>query len=424
MTHTDPLIRRAPVLLLAVTLLLGGIAGRSWTGAQAQSNTCRLGSACNPIQHVVIMVKENRTYDSMFGTFPGGNGATTFRSKSGAVHPLIHQPDKMWGDVSHAWRFAVQAYDNGKMDRFADTDGAKQLGLDMADSQLYESDIPNYWSYARSFTLADNFFSNIMGPSFPNHLYTVAAQDADTASNPATAWGCDGAPGSWVLQVTRNGKTREHSPCYNFHTVVDSLDSRHVSWTYYAPAKGEPGYNWSVLRAIKHIRFGPDWKKHVLEYTHFKTDAAAGTLPAVSWLVGPYNISDHPGESICTGENWTVDQINAVMSNTAEWDHTVIVLTWDDWGGFYDHVAPPRGPNAHIMYGFRVPAIIISPYAKPGFVDHTTYSFTSMIKLVEDAFKLPTLTKQDAAASDMSNAFDFTQQPAPPLVLSQRQCPQ
>lgn len=416
--------RGGAVLLLAATALLGAIAGWSWTGAQAKGTTCSLGTVCNPIQHVVIIVKENRTYDSMFGTFPGGNGATTFRTPSGTVRRLHHQPDKMWGDISHAWRFAVQAYDHGKLDRFAESDGAKQLGRDMADSQLYEPDIPNYWSYARTFTLADNFFSNILGPSFPNHLYTVAAQDADTASNPARAWGCDASPGSWVLQVTRNGSTREHPPCYDFRTVVDSLDARHVSWTYYAPGQGEPGYNWSALRAIKHIRFGPDWKKHVLEYTRFKADAAAGTLPAVSWLVGPYTTSDHPGYSICAGENWTVDQINAVMSNGQEWDHTAIILTWDDWGGFYDHVAPPRGPNTHIMYGFRVPAIIISPYSKAGYVDHTRYSFTSMIKLVEDAFGLPRLTKQDAAANDMSSAFDFTQQPAPPLILSQRQCPQ
>jgi phospholipase C len=118
-----------------------------------------------------------------------------------------------------------------------------------------------------------------------------------------------------------------------------------------------------------------------------------------------------------------VDQINAVMSNASEWQHTAIILTWDDWGGFYDHVVPPRGPNTHIMYGFRVPALIISPYARRGYVDHTKYSFTSMIKLVEDAYHLPTLTKQDAAANDMSAAFDFTQQPAPPLPLTPRQCP-
>ncbi len=411
------------ILLLAATVLLGAIAEQAWTGVLAEGSGCGLGTGCNPIQHVVIIVKENRTYDSMFGTFPGADGATTYRTRSGAVHPLLHQPDKMWGDISHAWRFAVQAYDGGKMDRFAQTDGARQLGRDLADSQLYQSDVPNYWSYARTFTLADNFFSNIMGPSFPNHLYTIAAQDADTASNPSTTWGCDGSPSSWVLQVVRKGAKRYHAPCYDFHTVVDSLDARHVSWTYYAPGQGEPGYNWSVLRAIKHIRFGPDWKKHVLEYTRFKTDAAAGKLPAVSWIVAPYGSSDHPGESICAGENWTVDQINAVMSNPDEWQHTAIILTWDDWGGFYDHVAPPRGPNKNIMYGFRVPTIVISPYARPAYVDHRRYTFTSMIKLVEDAYHLPTMTRQDAAASDMSNAFDFTQQPAPPLALSLRQCP-
>lgn len=384
---------------------------------------CRLGSACNPLTHIVIIVKENRTYDNMFGTFPGSNGATTYRTPDGAVHTLAHQPDRMWGDISHAWRFAERAYDGGKMDDFGAVEGAQQLGQDVADSQLYQSDIPNYWTYARTFTLSDNFFSNVMGPSFPNHLYTVAAQGADTASNPARSWGCDGAPGSWVLQVTRKGVRRDHVPCYDFRTVVDSLDSRNISWTYYAPSPGNPGYNWSTLRAIKHIRFGPDWKKHVLDFTRFRADAAAGRLPAVSWLVGPYATSDHPGKSICAGENWSVQQINSVMSNPAEWRHTAIILTWDDWGGFYDHVAPPRGANPQIMDGFRVPAIIISPYARPGYVDHTLYTFTSMVRLVEDANTLPTLTRQDAAANDMSNAFDFSQQPAPPLTLTERQCP-
>jgi phospholipase C len=300
----------------------------------------------------------------------------------------------MWGDVSHAWRFAVRAYDGGKMDKFAKTNGARQLGHDVADSQLYASDIPNYWDYARTFTLADNFFSNILGPSFPNHLYTIAAQDADTASNPAaSSWGCDSVSTSWVLQVTRKGQTRDsHRPCYDFHTVTDSLDSRHVSWKYYAPGQGQSGYNWSALRAIKHIRFGPDWKTHVVDFGTFLTDAADGRLPAVS-------------------------------SNQEEWQHTVIILTWDDWGGFYDHVVPPHGRNPHITYGFRVPAIIISPYARPGYVDHTFYSFTSMIRLVEKVNHLPTLTRQDRAAKDMSGAFDFSQSPAPPLPLTPRQCP-
>jgi phospholipase C len=409
---------------VALSIVCAVVAERSWDDARAQTTGCPLGSACNPIRHVVIIVKENRTYDSMFGTFPGGNGATTFRTPSGKIRPLLHQPDRTYGDIAHGWPYAIQAYDGGKMDRFSKTQAAIQLGQDVADSQLYQSDIPNYWTYARTFTLADNFFSSVMGPSFPNHLYTVAAQDADTASNPANSWGCDGSPGSWVLQITRKGVRRDdHPPCFDFHTVVDALDSRHIPWKYYAPRPGQAGYNWLVLRAIKHIRFGPDWKQRVVPFTAFATNAAAGKLPAVSWLTPPFPSSDHPGRSICAGENWTVDQVNAVMSNQEEWQHTAIVLTWDDWGGFYDHVAPPRGPNPHITYGFRVPAIVISPYARAGYVDHTFYTFTSMIRLIEDAYGLPTMTHQDAAANDMSGAFDFSQPPAPSVPLTDRQCP-
>jgi hypothetical protein len=162
----------------------------------------------------------------------------------------------------------------------------------------------------------------------------------------------------------------------------------------------------------------------VVNYSRFTQDAAAGKLPAVSWLVEPWELSDHPPYSVCTGENWTVQQINAVMSNSQEWAHTIIVLTWDDFGGFYDHVPPPKGPNPAITYGFRVPAIIISPYARSGHIDHTFYSFPSILKLVETTFRLPSLTSMDARANGLSGSLDFSQRPHPPLILHERSaCP-
>jgi phospholipase C len=161
----------------------------------------------------------------------------------------------------------------------------------------------------------------------------------------------------------------------------------------------------------------------VRSYRDFAADASAGRLPAVSWLVEPEKYSDHPAlGNVCIGENWTVSQINAIMSNRSAWAHTAIVLTWDDWGGLYDHVRPPRGPNPFIMYGLRVPAIVISPYARRGLVDHTQYTFSSLLRLAEVTFGLQPLTPLDAHANSMLSAFDFKQRPTPPLTLPPHPC--
>lgn len=421
-----------PALLLLVSVLVGvragGVPSTPPAGAaavrEAEHQACPRGSPCNPIQHIVIMDKENRTFDSMFGTFPGANGATSFTGSDGQTHPLNHQPDHLPGDIAHDPASTHLAYDSGKMDKFAQIPGAIENGVDVADSQLYESDIPNYWAYARRFTLDDAFFSTIMGPSFPNHLFSIAGEDANVDSNPyVVRWGCDSPPGTTVEQRAPDGTITHVFPCFDFQTMGDLLDAGHISWTYYAPDQNQSGYIWSSFDAIKHIRLGPDWQSHVVNYSRFAGDAASGQLPAVSWLVEPGGVSDHPPASICAGENWTVQQINAIMSNPQEWAHTAIILTWDDFGGFYDHVAPPRGPNPQIEYGFRVPAIIISPYAKRAYVDHTTYSYPSMLRFVEETLGLPSLTSLDGQANDMLNSFDFSQQPLAPLTLQQRTCP-
>jgi hypothetical protein len=226
-----------------------------------------------------------------------------------------------------------------------------------------------------------------------------------------------------VEQLLPDGSVSQTFPCWNFTTLTDLLDRKSVSWKYYAPTLGQYGYIWSTLDAVKHVRFGPEWKNHVINYTAFALDARAGKLPAVSWLVSPPNISDHPPHSICAGENWTVKQINAVMSNAQSWKHTAVILTWDDFGGFYDHVVPPKGPDGNLEYGFRVPTIVISPYARPGYVDHTTYTFGSMLRFAEETFGLPSIGALDGQANDMMSSFDFAQKPLAPLKLSSRTCP-
>lgn len=418
--------RRLYALPAALLLLSLGLAAHSLQidGARAQSTACPPISACGKIQHIVIMDKENRSFDDLFGTFPGANGSRTYIGQDGQTYLLNHQPDHLTTDISHVWETAKAAYDHGRMDHFWKIASAIQNGVDMADSQLYQSDIPNYWRYAQQFSLDDNFFSEILGPSFPNHLFSIAATDANVDANTGSPrWGCDAPAGTHVRQRLPDGSVTESFPCFNFKTLADSLDSRHISWKYYAPGIDQSGYIWSSYDAIKHIRFGPDWPTHVVDYSKFAGDASAGNLPSVSWLVEPGRYSDHPPSSICAGENWTVQQINAIMSNPAEWASTAIILTWDDFGGFYDHVPPPVGPNSQIMYGFRVPAIIISPYSRPHTIDHTMYSFTSILKFAEDTFGLAPLGSLDGSASGLTGSFDFAQTPLPPFTLQTRECP-
>lgn len=390
--------------------------------------TCRAGKQCSPITHVVFIVKENRSFDSMFGRFPGANGASTYVDAHGKRRVLNHQPMTLQQDLFHGFTDAHLAENGGKMNHFGLLNGAIQNGVDESDSQYYQSDIPNYWSYASHFTLADRFFSQINGPTFANHLATLIGSSDNIIENPVNlpvySWGCDLPPPGQIQAIHPDGSKYWTRPCVDSKSLPDLLDEAHLSWKDYAPPQFASGYIWSAVDYIRHLRFGPDWKTHQVRYDHFDTDAAAGKLPAVSWLTGPNTSSDHPPTSICLGENWTVDAINSIMRNKTLWAHTAIVLTWDDFGGFYDHVPPPLGPERQTMYGMRVPAIILSPYARQGYVDHSFYSFTSMLKFAEDTFNLPSLGTLDGKANGLSSAFDYKQRPLPPLVVTPRpQCP-
>lgn len=401
-----------------------GEAAVSPTVTPTQGTACPARSACGPIQHVVFIVKENRSFDNLFGDFPGATGATTFVDARGRRRPLVNQPDRLFGDIDHNIGDVQLAVDGGRMDHFSRIPGAIQHGVDFADSQVKASDIPAYWAYAKTFTLADHFFSSVAGPSFPNHLFTVAGQSGHIISNPSTSiWGCDARRDTYVGRLLPSSTVQRVYPCFDFRTLPDQLDAYHVSWRYYAPTVRQPGYGWNTLDAIRHIRFGPEWKTHVLGLPKFQADARKGTLPAVSWLVPLQNFSDHPPHSLCWGENWSVENINAVMQNQSLWEHTAIIITWDDFGGFYDHVRLPRGPDPRFEYGPRVPAIIISPYARSGVVDHTFYSFPSMIRFAERMYHLPALPALGRKIEDMTAAFDFHQKPMPPLVLNRRSCP-
>jgi hypothetical protein len=235
------------------------------------------------------------------------------------------------------------------------------------------------------------------------------------------AWGCDGGPYSVVSAMDpKTGRNYTTTPCFTLPTMADTFQKHNVSWKYYAPGQYKSGYIWSAFDAVKGVRNSSLWKTNVQSSSQFVSDVKAGKLPQVSWVVTSEQQSDHPPYSICVGESWAVKQINAVMQSKY-WKSTLIVLTWDDFGGFYDHVVPPV--QDHISLGPRVPTILISPYARPHFVDHHTLTFTSILKFVEADYKLPPLTARDRTAPNLLTSLDFKQTPLQPLILHPKACP-
>jgi phospholipase C len=393
------------------------------------------------IQHIIYIIKENRSFDSFYGTFPGANGATTAKISTGQTINMGHLPDQMPHDITgHGWFDAITGSDGGKMDRFDLVTGGSTNGDYLGFAQLRQADIPNYWKYAQNFVLADNMFSSLQGASFPNHLYTIAAQSGGVWNNTlqidghGQIWGCDANPNAQVPALDLNRIVTKPFPCFDFQTLADLLDGAGLSWKYYAPSKGSAGYVFSTYDAINHIRNSSEWASHVVPDTQFAIDAAAGKLPNVAWVVttgkssfggsggGTSSVdnNEHPPGSTCSGENWSVTQLNALM-NGPDWSSSAVFITYDDFGGFYDHVAPP--PVDIYGLGPRVPLLIISPYAKTGVVSHTQYELSSLIKFAEEVFGLPSLGQRDVSANDTTDSFDFSQSARSPYLLKTRVCP-
>src|ERR1700681_3082253 len=414
----------AAVIVASIALLFASACSRPPTSEARTEQRDAISNAegLAKIEHIVFIIKENRSFDTYFGTFPGADGAMTGRTSKGEVVPLTRTPDHMPFDLGHSWEDAIKAIDASKMDRFDLVVNGNVDGEMLPYTQMRESDIPNYFAYARNFVLADHMFSSLRGPSLPNHLFTVAAHAGGAIRKPRTnegIWGCDAGPDELVDVMDSKGEISKEPPCFDLPTLADRLEAANVSWKYYAPTRGQEGYLWSALDAIKHIRNTSLWTSKVVPDGQFVEDARNGRLPAVSWLVTGV-ASEHPPYSTCKGENWTVEQLNAVMEGP-DWASTAVFLTWDDFGGFYDHVPPPSVDKFGL--GPRVPLLIISPYARKGKVIHTQYEFSSFATLVEKRFSLAPLTERDQKANDMLDSFDFAQQPLPSVILHPRSCP-
>jgi phospholipase C len=367
------------VSLLFTSTNLISAAGQTPDAAASQQPTT------TPIKHVIIMMQENHTFDSMFGTFPGANGVT--------LPPASNPPP---GDIDHSAPATLAAIDGGAMDEVS-TQGQVQYK---------QSDIPIYWSYAQHFGLGDNFFSSMSTPSQPNHMAMIAGQSASEFGDHGL---CTSPANVLMYQNGTNGSQSYGFPCYYVKTMPALLTSHHISWRYYVQAQ-----IWNAPSNIGTLLGSPNI---INQPNQIVTDIQSGQLASVSWVTPPITASDHPAYPLEAGQNFVSSVANAVM-NSSYWSNTAIFVTWDEWGGFYDHVAPPK-PDA-TGDGLRVPLLVISPYAVPGYISHQQGEFASFLKFVEVNWHLPPVGPRDALTniSNLTDFFNWKQAPNPVLIQS------
>ncbi len=380
------------------------------------------------IKHVVVIVQENRSFDDLFHGFPGARYATYGYMHDGTRVTL--RPTTLTGpDISHVWDDAIVDWDHGKMDGYdLNPLGPGRAAGRYAYQYVDPKYIRPYWSMAKQYVLADHMFSTMFGGSFTAHLDLIAGTTdlqgglAEVDVPLGLPWGCDAAAGTRTSTIDRSRTEawgRGPFPCFTqFATMADLFDAANVSWAYYAPQVSEAGGRvWSEFDAMSAVRHGPDWKRNVISPpSRVLQDAADGRLPDVAWVIPDVADSDHAGErKRDTGPAWVASVVNAI-GQSAAWDSTAIVVLWDDWGGWFDSVPPPQLDYRGL--GERVPCIVISPYAKKGYVSHTTYEFGSVLALMEEAFALPPLESRgfgsgytDQRAYSMTDAFDFKHPP-------------
>jgi len=482
----------------------------------SHGSTTTATSGIQTIKHVVIVMQENRSFDSYFGTYPGADGFTLDSAgnvtncvpdpQSGTcVKPYLDHQDVNTGGP-HTEAAAIADEDGGRMDGFikaAESAGLVQTaqcttGLDLVDcfdpageqgsvclqtQQLPgcddvmgyhdRSDLPNYWAYADNFVLQDHMFEPVNSWSLPSHLYMVSAWSASCTqpNNPSSCQSDAAFPGdSEGLSPLAGNETYDaisgallgsefsndpddsasspQPPDYQWADLTWLLYKNHVSWKYYLEQGTQPDCAdaqvvcaqlpqttgtpeiWNPLVDFADVHQDQQLS-NIVDSSQFFSDASSGNLPAVSWVIPSGDDSEHPPGGISAGQAHVTKVINAIMSNPTLWDSTAIFLAWDDWGGFYDHVYPPSVDAEG--YGMRVPALVISAYAKQHVVDHQQLSFDSYLKFIEDDFlggqrldpttdgyldNRPDVRENAPGLGDLVNDFDFARAPRQPVILN------
>ncbi len=437
------------------------------------------------IKHVVIIMQENRSFDSYFGTFPGADGIPSGvcvpdPMRGGCVAPF-HDPANLNYGGPHSLRNATADIDGGAMDGFVGQaeKGAGCFGDNPAcsacktgpsgstrrkclDVMGYHDarEIPNYWTYAERFVLQDHMFSPVDSWSLPAHLYQVSEWSAHCA-NALDAYSCHSAPNSPNPDVARKGRLvherlgnpNDRALVYAWTDMTYLLHKNGVSWRYYVDKGTEPDCEDDAAMTCAPVAQGPRtpgiwnplpsftdvWqdgqRNDIQSLSGFFSAAKHSTLPAVSWIVPDQRVSEHPPGRVSIGQTYVTGLVNAIM-HSRDWKSTAIFISWDDWGGFYDHVVPPSVDA--LGYGLRVPGLLISPYARHRFIDHQTLSHDAYNKFIEDVFlngqrldpqtdgrpdPRPDVRETEPILGNLVREFNFYQPPRPPLILSVHPAP-
>ena len=393
------IFRRIAIIFLIFSLTLLPAKPASAQAVDASTKTT------TPIKHLVVVMQENHTFDNYFGTYPGANGFPANTSvpvdpanpNAGVVTPW-HLGNSSITDLSHNLSTFTEQYNNGLMNGFVraidrrNQNGKQTLGY-------YDgSDIPYYWNLADNYVLFDAFFSSAKEGSQLNHLFWVAGQ----------------AP--------KLGKGQTLADAFkSLPTIFDRLQEAGISWKFYVQnydpkityrdlglvANRASQVIWVPLLAIDRFLDDPALNSHIVDLSQYYVDLRNGTLPAVAYIV-PSGASEHPPGSPAAGQKFVKSLLQELMRSDA-WDSSAFLLTYDDWGGWYDHVTPPQVDS--LGYGLRVPALLISPYAPKGKIDSTQLDFTSILKFIEENWGIASLASRDAAANSIAVGLDFKQAP-------------
>jgi phospholipase C len=399
-------------------------------------------SGIHKIQHVIIIQQENRSFDSYFGTYPGADGIPMSAGKptvcnpdpltGKCVAPFVDHKDQNPG-APHRNADSIADVDGGKMDGFV-ADAAKRCSsashcaADQVMGYHVRSDIPNYWAYAKHYALDDHMFESVASWSFTSHLSLVSAWAAK-CPDPTNPMSCK-------TDIEPRDRTDNVPEPFAWTDLTYLLHKNHISWGYYLDHGEQSTTNpngvpkiWNVMPGFTDVS-SDNQAGNVKPLNDFMNQAQKGTLPAVSWIVPDQQDSEHPSALVSTGQAYVTNIINAVMQSSA-WNSSAIFLAWDDWGGFYDNVVPPVADS--LGYGIRVPALVISPYAKTGYIDAQKLSFDAYLKFIEDDFlsgqrlnpkndgrpdPRPDVRESLSMLGSLQKDFDFSQTPRAPMILT------
>jgi phospholipase C len=453
--------------LVAAMLAAGGCGGMP--AHRAAKPATRPAAGIQKIRHVIMVMQENRSFDEFFGTYPGADGIPRKNGKFTVcvpdafrhvcARPYHDRSDKNYGGP-HEYLDTIKDVDGGKMDGFIRQarrgirKGCRAFPKAPACSKKHPPDVmgyqdsrelPNYWKYAKSFVLQDHMFEPNASASLATHLFMVSEWSARCArkNDPMS---CVNAVENPLAPPHTPQNPTARKPDYAWTDLTYLMHKQHVPWRYYVFKGTQPDCadNAMVCRPVQQKAATPGiWNplpwfstvrqdkqlRDVVSMRSFFRDAKRGSLPAVSWLIPSDQVSDHPPSLLSRGQAYVTSVINAVM-RSPDWKSSAIFLAWDDWGGFYDHVEPPHVD--HNGYGLRVPALVISPYAKRGFIDHQVLSFDAYAKFIEDDFlggrrldpatdgrpdRRPDVRENESVLGDIVSDFDFSQTPRKPLLL-------